>query len=131
MKVLIHNGKHCQTAFPETDAGWIMFFKHMENDEGYYHGIATGVDVREAKINLKEVEDLNKGKEKLPRLLQAEAEQNLVRLPRYKKELHDAERQQVLYKQARRGDAKAAKDLAYARHDYEYEDFEILEVRES
>ena len=130
MKVLIHNGKHCQTAFPDTDAGWIMFFKHMKNDEGYYQGIVTGVDVRRAKANLKELEDLTKNPSKLPKILKAEVDRNIEWIPRFKK-LHDAERQKVFYKQALRGDAKAARDLAYSRHEYEYEDFTILEVRES
>jgi hypothetical protein len=35
-----------------------------------------------------------------------------------------------MYRKALGGDVKAARNLIYARHDYAYEDFEILEVCE-
>ena len=130
MKVIIHKGKHCSTAFPETDAGWLMFFNHMKNDEGYYYGISSGEDVREAEKMLKQRVDLKNG-QKMPDFLKDQVEESIKEIPRYERELVTAKRQRELCELAyKKKDAKAAKNLAYARHDYEYEDFEILEVRE-
>jgi hypothetical protein len=143
MKVIVHKGKHCNTAFPETDAGWLMFFDHMKDDEEYYRGISSGVDIADAKQELKTRMQLKRDLKKTPEPFKELAKERVADIPRYERELATAERQKVLYTNAIQGGrdilrvpefkaaALAAKNLAYARHDYEYEDFEILEVRES
>ena len=129
MKVIIHKGKHCNVAFAETDNGWLSLFSMLKDDDQYYRGISSGVDIADAKEDLKKRKELKRDFKKCPDFLKEISKERISEIPRYGRELAAAERQKLLFDNACKGIALAAKNLAYARHDYEYEDFEILEVQ--
>ena len=129
MKIIIHRGKHSNNLFVDSDDGWMNLFKYLKDCEGFYQSIKSGEDIKEAKRELADLDALKKSTSKLKYSAREHVEGSLQNIPRYEQELKDALRQKELYLKAVKGDAKSARDLIYMRHDYEYEDFSIGEVR--
>jgi len=79
---------------------------------------------------LKELEELEKQLKDgtIPAILKADVEQKVKYLRHKRNEIEDMKYQKQLYEKANQGDDKALKALLSIRQNYEYEEWEVLEV---